>query len=434
MPCQGNVRWRDCCRNAVASWFLYVVLSLIPTQVPGAELQWWKGNLHTHTLWSDGDGLPEVVADWYKTRGYHFLALSDHNLMQYGEKWVNVTNLPGVALALEHVEAKFGEGWIQKRWYQGLEQVRLKTLDEIRGRLEEKNRFVLIPSSEITTAYKIWPIHVNASNLRYAIAPPPGGSVYDALQRCIDAVMHQREATGQIMIPHVNHPNFGWAITAEDLIPLRGEKFFEVYNGHPLVHNEGDGTRVGTEAIWDAVLAIRLSQTKLGPLYGLAVDDAHHYSGDFEAQRSNPGRGWIMVRSAKLDPASLLSSMERGDFYATTGVILEDVKRERRRLTVVVHPEDGVEHRIRFIGTPIPFNAASTPILATDGRPYPTTRRYSHEVGMLFQEVPGDSASFELTGKELYVRAVVISSKAKRMALHHDEREMAWTQPLVYIP
>lgn len=28
--------------------------------------QWYKGNLHTHTLWSDGDDFPEMVADWYR--------------------------------------------------------------------------------------------------------------------------------------------------------------------------------------------------------------------------------------------------------------------------------------------------------------------------------------------------------------------------------
>ena len=41
-------------------------------------LQWFKGNLHTHTLWSDGDDFPEMVADWYRQHDYNFLALTDH--------------------------------------------------------------------------------------------------------------------------------------------------------------------------------------------------------------------------------------------------------------------------------------------------------------------------------------------------------------------
>ena len=35
---------------------------------PSAEARWFKGNLHTHSLWSDGDDYPEMIADWYKRR------------------------------------------------------------------------------------------------------------------------------------------------------------------------------------------------------------------------------------------------------------------------------------------------------------------------------------------------------------------------------
>ncbi|MBS0266423.1 MAG: PHP domain-containing protein, partial [Planctomycetes bacterium] len=42
---------------------------------------WYKGNLHTHTLWSDGDDYPEMVALWYKDNGYDFLAFTDHNTL-----------------------------------------------------------------------------------------------------------------------------------------------------------------------------------------------------------------------------------------------------------------------------------------------------------------------------------------------------------------
>jgi ABC-type glycerol-3-phosphate transport system substrate-binding protein len=35
---------------------------------PAADsaLRWFKGNLHTHSLWSDGDDYPEMIADWFK--------------------------------------------------------------------------------------------------------------------------------------------------------------------------------------------------------------------------------------------------------------------------------------------------------------------------------------------------------------------------------
>src|SRR5688572_26707694 len=48
-----------------------------------------KGNLHTHSLWSDGDDFPEMIADWYKAHGYQFLALTDHNVLADGERWID---------------------------------------------------------------------------------------------------------------------------------------------------------------------------------------------------------------------------------------------------------------------------------------------------------------------------------------------------------
>ncbi|HET8736162.1 MAG TPA: histidinol-phosphatase, partial [Pricia sp.] len=33
---------------------------------------WYKGNLHAHSYWSDGDEFPEMIMDGYKTAGYDF--------------------------------------------------------------------------------------------------------------------------------------------------------------------------------------------------------------------------------------------------------------------------------------------------------------------------------------------------------------------------
>ena len=44
-----------------------VVLSSSAPPEP-VESKWYKGNTHTHTLWSDGDSTPEAEADWYKPK------------------------------------------------------------------------------------------------------------------------------------------------------------------------------------------------------------------------------------------------------------------------------------------------------------------------------------------------------------------------------
>src|SRR3954466_4543649 len=72
------------------------VLAAPPQDPPGERLtapaggRWFKGNLHTHSLWSDGNDYPEMIVDWYARHGYQFLALSDHNTLSQGPRWIGV--------------------------------------------------------------------------------------------------------------------------------------------------------------------------------------------------------------------------------------------------------------------------------------------------------------------------------------------------------
>ncbi len=47
----------------------------------GQPGRWFKGNLHIHSTRSDGRLTPEEVIDWHRERGYHFLALTDHEVL-----------------------------------------------------------------------------------------------------------------------------------------------------------------------------------------------------------------------------------------------------------------------------------------------------------------------------------------------------------------
>src|SRR6478735_12137752 len=88
----------------------------------GARLagpKYWKGNLHTHSLWSDGDDFPEMIADWYKRHGYQFLALTDHNVIAEGEKWVPADANATRTKALAKYTARFGERWVERREQDG---------------------------------------------------------------------------------------------------------------------------------------------------------------------------------------------------------------------------------------------------------------------------------------------------------------------------
>ena len=401
--------------------------------VAGAESKWWKGNLHTHTLWSDGDDYPEQIAKWYKGHGYQFLTLTDHNCLQVGERWIDVNRSKGGPPALAKYRATWGDNWVQTRERGGRLEARLKPLKEFRGRLEVQGKFLLIQGEEVTDRWRNAPVHMNATNLDKLIKPQGGNSVYEVMQRNMNALLTQRKETGQPMFLHLNHPNFGWGVTAEELMQVKGQRFFEVYNGHPIVRDAGDKLHVSTERMWDIMLTWRLAELKLGILYGLATDDAHNYHG-MAPNRSNAGRGWVMVRAPKLEAGSLITAMENGDFYSSTGVTLREVKRTTEGISLSLVAQPGVKYTTQFIGTRVGFDRTSVPYKLASGAKMRVTHRYSDDVGTVLATVQGTRALYRFKGNEIYVRAKVTSSKRVVNPRGYPEFESAWVQPKVPAP
>ena len=298
--------------------------------------RWYKGNTHTHTLNSDGDSTPDDVAKWYREHGYRFLVLSDHNVL---------TNPDG--------------------------------LNAVLGASEQ---FLLIKGEEVTDRFGDKPIHVNALEPSQVVDPQHGSSVLDVMQRTVDAI---RKGGG---VPHINHPNFGWAMTAADLQAAQNYRLFEIYNGHHQVNNLGGGGVPGMEEVWDRML----SSGKV--VYGLADDDAHVFKQPGNPNVPGPGRGWVFVRAERLAPRAIVDALERGDFYASTGVELSDYQATSRGVTITIKADPYSKYRVQFIGTG----------------------------GTILSEVTSNPAVYTMTGKEPYVRAKIIESNGR----------FAWTQPV----
>jgi hypothetical protein len=398
---------------------------------PNPELRWYKGNLHTHSLWSDGNDYPEMIAEWYRTNGYHFLALSDHNILSEGEKWVPASQgeKRGAVNGLERYRARFGNDWVETREVDGKTEVRLKTLNEFRPLVEERGKFLMIQSEEITDHFESLPVHINAHNLRDVIKPQGGTSVRETIAKNLEAVENQSQRIGRPILAHLNHPNFHYGVTAEDLAAVLAEHFFEVYNGHPGVNHQGDHLHAGVGRLWDIANTIRIAELKAPPLMGLATDDAHNHFGH---AGSSPGRGWVMVRAKRLTAESLIAALERGDFYASSGVSLKEVRYspEARTLELQIEPTNGEEYTTQFIGTLEGFDPRSEAVVDDSGKTIQATRRYSADVGRVLATVPGTKPRYELTGRELYVRAVVTSTAPPENPAFKDQRKQAWTQPV----
>src|SRR5687768_5056637 len=108
---------------------------------------WYKGNLHTHSYWSDGDEYPEMILDWYKTNGYNFVALSDHNVLATGEKWIKVTRSKMYEDGFRKYLDKFGKDWVTYQVDSGRTRVKLKTYAEYKPLFEDRE-FLMLRSEE----------------------------------------------------------------------------------------------------------------------------------------------------------------------------------------------------------------------------------------------------------------------------------------------
>lgn len=298
---------------------------------------WYRGNLHTHTLNSDGDSTPDEVVRWYRSHGYQFLVLTDHNYL---------TSVDG--------------------------------LNALHGADE---KFLVVRGEEVTDVFGEKSLHINGLLVDRLVMPPGGASVIERVQGMVDAI---RGANG---VPSINHPNFSWAITPDELGQVMRTRLFEVYNGHPLVNNMGGGGVPGLEATWDRLL----SAGKL--LYGIAVDDAHTFKDPGNPDVAGPGRGWVYVRAPRLDARALMDALERGDFYSSTGVELKTLDVSPARVHVDVKPGlPMARYRIQFIG----------------------------RQGRVLQESPTPQATYAPKGDEGYVRVKVLESNGR----------VAWTQPI----
>ena len=306
-------------------------------------MPWFKGNLHTHTNKSDGDSSPETVVDWYSNNKYDFLVLSDHN--------------------------------------------HLTILDS------NQTKLLLIPGEEITLNLP-YTIHINAIGIKKVIEPTLRSTKVKTLQANIDNILNSGG------LAEINHPNFRWALNEKDLVQVRGAHFIEVFNGNYNTHNYGGGGKKSVEEMWDEMLSKKIK------IWGVAVDDSHHFKEEFAPHRHNPGRGWVEVFAKNLSEKNILDSMRNGNFYFSNGVKFKNIKFNKEKIELSIAGDY--------------FNKGLSNSLLTDSK-Y-TTQLISNE-GEIIEEINGKSVKFNLVNENneySYYRTKTISSTGS----------IGWTQPI----
>lgn len=315
--------------------YTIIFLFLLTGLTFGQEYKWYKGNTHTHTTNSDGDEFPRRVVRWYLDHNYNFLVISDHDYL-----------------------------------------TEIKYLDT-----DENDDFILIPGEEVSDESGGKPVHLNAIGINQFVKTQHGNTFLETLQNNINAI----NAAGGIA--QINHPNWRYSFNHEILSLIKDCPLMEIYNISKDCNNYSAGGFPGMEEIWDEVLS------KENLIFGVISDDAHNYVGEFSSEKSNPGRGWIMVRAKNLTQEEIISALKRGDFYATIGIILKDLKITEKEYSLEIVPFLDAKYTTFFIG----------------------------KNGKILSEEYGTNPKYIIKGNEGYVRAKVISSTG----------DFAITQPLI---
>jgi hypothetical protein len=275
-------------------------------------------------------------------------------------------------------------------------------------------------------------VHMNAINVHDTIPYRYGATAAETFARIEDAVDVWGKRHDVPTLFTLNHPTWPYFdITPDVLIGLPQIRFFEVCNADGGNTSPAHPQWYTIEKFWDVVNAFRV-EDGYDPVFGMGSDDTHNYT-DMKGS-ARPGEGWICVRAARLEADSLLQAMWQGDFYASTGVGLADVAFDATTGTLKVKalPESGLSFRISFVVTRAGFDRTATPFddPAKDKRPARRGVRYADEIGRTVQTVDAGEASYKLAPEDLYVRAVVTSSRKSADRVNNEpEFETAWTQP-----
>lgn len=342
-------------------WISWLSLaSLAGAQQP--KLYWYKGNTHTHTINSDGDSAPDVVARWYREHGYQFLFITDHEYL--------TDPAP--------LNALFGA----------------------------KERFLLLPGQEITQSTddpKRSSSHVNALFTHEVIFPMgirrcmgSGCGAYVPAEMPLETTYQTNIASvlTQGGIAQVNHPNYRWSVRPEDLYDIPDGILLEIWNGQGHINNLGGevapgDARPSAEGLWD----ILLSRGKR--VWGVGSDDSHDFTEPdvHDPTGAAPGQAWIVVRAPALTSDAIKSAITQGDFYASTGVELDDYQASPKQVMIKMKENRfQTKYHTQFIG----------------------------RTGRLLQDSTANPAIYSIKGDEGYVRVRIIDSNGK----------MAWTQPV----
>lgn len=312
---------------------------------PGWAERWVKGNTHAHSTLSDGNRPPEEALGWYRDHGYDFAFLTDHHTCAPVSVFASLTTPTFVALPGEELSSFAG------------------------GAAGSVHVNCLAHCPDVA-----------ADQPALELAPVTTDVARDAFTQALEIA----RGAG---LAQLNHPTVLLTDPSACRVVPDGA-LVEVYNHGVALSPVAPLALQAFERTWDAIL------TNGTHAWGVASDDTHRYEAPAKDVSDTPGGGWVMVRVEELTAANVLEALRTGDFYASTGVALEEIAFDGERLRLKVDAQPDLTYKTQFVGSR----------------------------GTVLATVEGAEPSYELTGapEESYVRARVAASDGRH----------AWVQPV----
>ena len=403
---------------------------------------WRKGQLHAHTIWSDGQALPEEALAVYRARGFDFVCLSDHDQFPTAtDHWISVEKKFGewpyhlAEEALQRAE-KLAPGSIRVRNVWCRRYVRLKPFAELARQFNEPGKFLVVPGQEVSRSCHMNVFNIDAK-LEDELTDLTGKDISRAnvtkVARRIREVYLRHARPNGCSFLMMNHPYWlTWDVDPRVMLDVPELQVWEICNNG----SEEAPRELDIEKAWDFVLAHRLANG--GRLvYGTATDDAHSY--EVSRRHTNCGTegGWVVVDCpGELTADNLSQAILRGDFYATCGVEIEDFSFDdmTRTLSVRARPRANEKLRIEFITTKRGFDRSIVEqhVRAVQKEElFRDLPKVNDTIGRVVKTVEGPVGSYTLADDDLYARAVVISDRPTvNRTAHYPKTQRAWIQPV----
>lgn len=437
-------------KTAVTALTASAFIRFLPgVQADPVSKKWYKGNLHMHCQWSDGEAMPEWAVNWYKSHGYQFICPSDHNIFQdnsfrleafgtansvkdvsafKGETsfWKPISDSSGWAkLRQKNVDDTmkiFGKDSIRSKKVEGKTFIRMTPFDELSKQFCEKEKFLMIPGYEQTGgALGGQQVHMNFINVRKTFPYITGAdplSIFEATYKKGEDLYAQEN-----YLFTANHPLWRYYdFSPQDMIALPQIRLWELNNNNVARGLDAHPQGWKPEKFWDVVNAWRASHDQQLML-GMGSDDRHSYA-------DSAAKAWTVVRAEKLETACLLDAVRQGDFYASNGLDFDEIQFDGQTLSVRINVQEEGKYKIFFIGTKKDYDPSFKTIRVKAGKKNPARNidLYSDSIGTIFKTVEGTEGSYTLKPEDLYVRAKIVKV-SKDIKDDWKSAPAAWSQP-----